>query len=204
MQVFNNEIHMQQGEQITLTFNLRTKDGSPYIVSSELKNPYYLLTIVSAHLAQQDRYVLNRWCKIASPNDTPVAFYCTKPVETTDITNIPNGLSEAVQQEVASLASKGVTYDNYAVYAYTSNDKTKYYRWDSTSVKAIEYENILSVTFMPETTNEWTGRDFTYGIILVSGEADNEGPRPIKNIDYSQVILAPTKLIVDAKLNIGG
>lgn len=200
MQVFNNEIHMQQGEQITLTFNLRTKDGSPYIVSSELNNPYYVITIASTHLAQQDRYVLNRWCKIEKITNTPTTFYCTKSIPVSDITNIPNGLPETIRNDIISLANKGITYDNYAIYSYNG----KYYRWDSDVEKAIEYENILSVTFLPSTTNEWTGRDFVYGIILVSGEIDITGVKPLKNIEYSQVILAPTKLIVDAKLNIGG
>lgn len=194
---------MQQGEQITLTFDLKTRDGSPYIVSNQLKNPYYILTITSAHLAQADRYVLNRWCEVPADN----CFYCTKPITlslTVPVSSV-NSITQVLktnEQRNDALSHGG--YDSYAIYIVDD----KYYRWETTSGttgKLVSYnENVFSVTFTPEITENWTGRDFTYDIKLIDGNKVEGDYRPISIIDFSQIILAPTKLIVDAKLNIGG
>ena len=77
MQVRNNEITVQRGESWTMSKKIRNKDGSPFIVSSELANPYWLVTIASVRYEQKDRYILNKWLELSNcPR-----FKYTQPIE---------------------------------------------------------------------------------------------------------------------------
>ena len=77
MQTRNNEIIVHRGETWTMRKLIKNKDGSPYIISSRLNNPYWLISIASATYSQANRYVLEMWLNI---DDLP-RFKLTRPVE---------------------------------------------------------------------------------------------------------------------------
>ena len=43
MQVLRNELKVYRGENFTIDKLLKNRDGSPYIISNELQNPYWLI-----------------------------------------------------------------------------------------------------------------------------------------------------------------
>ena len=202
MQVLNNEIRMTQGEQITLDFLLQNKDGSPYIISNKLKNPYFLVTVASSQYEQSDRYVLNKWCDAKGY----FRFYTTQPIAISSIANFPTNLPDYIKQDV--IDNNDGDYTTYAVwYTIDSNDNKTYYRFTGNAF--VEYDCRFVVTFTPDITEEWTGRNFVYEIKLVDGETNaeytlNNGKRPIVNYNFVQTILGPTKLSVEPNINKGG
>lgn len=202
MQVLNNEIFLTQGEQITLDFLLQNKDGSPYIISNKLKNPYFLVTVASSQYEQSDRYVLNKWCDAKKY----YTFYTTQPIAISSTKGFPANLPDAVKQDVIS--NNNGDYSTYAVwYTIDSNDNKTYYRWTGTAFT--KYECRFVITFTPEVTEQWTGRNFIYEIKLVDGEVNNDytvsnGKRPIVNYSFVQTILDSTKLSVKPNINNGG
>lgn len=202
MQVLNNEIFLTQGEQITLDFLLQNKDGSPYIISNKLKNPYFLVTVASSQYEQSDRYVLNKWCDIKGY----FRFYTTQPIAISSTDGFPVNLPDSVKQDVIS--NNNGDYSTYAVwYTVDNNDNKTYYRWAGTTF--IKYECRFIVTFKPEVTEQWTGRNFIYEIKLIDGEVNKDytvsnGKRPIINYNFVQTILDSTKLSVTPNINNGG
>ena len=61
MQIFNGIIEHSQGESFTLDMLVEYPNGNPYIISSQLINPYILFTIASSQYDQNDRYIMRHW-----------------------------------------------------------------------------------------------------------------------------------------------
>ena len=47
MRVYNNEIQISRNESFTIDKMIKLKDGSPYIVSNQLHNPYFQMKYIS-------------------------------------------------------------------------------------------------------------------------------------------------------------
>ena len=204
MEILNNQLYVQQGEAFTLDFFLRNKDGSPYIVSRQLKNPYYLVTVssMSTNSNKDKRYLLNKWCKITADR-----FYVTTPVHIT-------GVSSFNFTAMKSKANAdGCTVANYAVYYTTdSNGNVTYYKYTGTddaaynSAKMVPYENNFVVSFSTDVTIDWTEHMYMYGIQLVDGDNNPDfvsgtESRPLLNAESVQSILPPTQMIVTNNIN---
>ena len=201
MQVLNNQLYVQRGEEFTLDFVLRNKDKSPYIVSSKLQNPYYLVTVSSGSQDPAKRYILNQWCMIPAAG----TFFVTTPIR---IPSVVDWTGFADMKAAAN--ADGCIVANYAIY-YTVDNTTgarKYYRYTGTddsydSSKMIEYVNRFTVTYNTATTMEWTELSYTYGIQLVSGKKRQEitsDGRQLLTFDTVYSILPPTKLVVTSNI----
>ena len=198
MEVLNNQLYVQQGEAFTLDFLLRNKDNSPYIVSSQLKNPYYLVTVssMSTNPDRDKRYLLNKWCKI-----TEDKFFVTTPI-------LIQSIAQFDFANIKKLANAdGCTVANYAVYYTITDNVAKYYKYTGTDDEAydynkmVTYENRFVVSFGTDITIDWNEHAYVYGIQLVDGDINNDyvpggTSRPLLNAESVQAILPPTQLIV--------
>lgn len=210
MQVFNNEVYIQQGEHFSLDFSFKNKDGSPFLISNKLlkdgKEAYILVTISNELYNQKERYIYNKWLTLSELiNGIPVAFYCTKPIVIKSKTiTIPDDLPDDVQQDCQE--HNDSNYTTYGIYKVTG-DETKFYYYDSSAKMLVEYPfelTRISFTVQSNITKDWVVGNYMYGIQLVSGEAKpnkKDGEKPLAIVDQVQSLLSPTRLVVTSNVD---
>ena len=182
---------MYRGEVFTIDKYLVNKDGSPFIISSKLNNPYFLLTVGSD--LYKPEYVYNKWLEIGSGQPR---FESTVPVEIQ--------LNEEGQWP--KTLPTGTTSAT-AVYYIVNDDGSKTYKYATISdlptengvtvTDWIDYNCRLSTVFDHNITKDWNEQTYYWGIRLVSGPLSPEGSeKPLSTFDVVQPILQPTKLTV--------
>ena len=65
MKILNNEIVVHRNETFSIDKIVQNKDGSPYIISNKLSNPYFLISISTTRYAQNNRYIKNYWLDLS-------------------------------------------------------------------------------------------------------------------------------------------
>lgn len=198
MRVYADRIQVERGEEWTYDVYFQNRDGSPYIVSNQLTNPYILVTIASSKYTQNGRYIANFWNKVTE------AFYCTQPIELSG-TTMPtpaNGLSPEIQDDIQA---KNQTFSTYAVYKWVDpNGVAQYKYWNGTAYEDYDFHFVM--TFPTDITNEWIEQNYVFGVKLVAGTANADynpevdGSRPIATFDGVQVLVAPMQLIVTSNI----
>lgn len=199
MKTYNNELIVYRGEVFTIDKYLVNKDGSPFIISSKLSNPYFLLTVGSD--LYKPEYVYNKWLEIASPlsqsNDVQkiARFDSTVPVE----------VQLGEDGEWPHTLPKNTTSAS-AVYYIVNDDGSKTYKYaiidkqlptGSTVDHWEDYSCRLSTVFDHNITKDWNEQNYYWGIRLVSGPLSPKGSeKPISTFNTVQPILEPTKLTV--------
>lgn len=64
MKSLNNELIVHRNEAFTIDKTIQNKDGSPYIISSELNNPYFLITVSNTRYVVENRYIYSKWLNL--------------------------------------------------------------------------------------------------------------------------------------------
>lgn len=175
MEMYGNEIRVQQGEDFNLDILLSASqlEYIPFIISSERRNPFFVITIASTKYEKNLRYVKSWWNDIINDNGTPT-FYQTTPYDFGEISELPGYGS------VSDLETK----DTRQLYRYTLVDEDvdpelghKPYHYfyfdysDDTSPRLVEgYECHIRFNFLTSETSEWGSQNYMYQITLVSGE----------------------------------
>lgn len=172
MESFGNKRKVRQGEDWSLSLNLLAGDEPdvPYIVSSELDNPFFVVTVASTKYEKNLRYVKSWWNEVNS-----VRFYQTTPLyvgELASINDLPENAS--VVGEVAN--------ENY-LYQYTligdNIDKKLgrkpyyYYYFDHSqpnSPRIDGYNCEVIFNFFSKDTVEWSSQNYLYQLSLVTGK----------------------------------
>ena len=203
MRVYADRIQVERGEEWTYDVYFQNRDGSPYIVSNQLTNPYILVTIASSKYTQNGRYIANFWNNVTEAYKT---FYCTQPIELSG-TTMPtpaNGLSPEIIQDIQA---KHQTYGTYAVYKWVdTNGMAQYKYWNDETDEYEDYDFHFVMTFPTDITNEWIEQNYVFGVKLVGGTANADynpevdGSRPIATVDGVQVLVAPMQLIVTSNI----
>lgn len=201
MRVYADRIQVERGEEWTYDVYFQNRDGSPYIVSNQLTNPYILVTIASSKYTQNGRYIANFWNDATEAHHT---FYCTQPIELSGSTmpTPENGLSPEI---LADIQSKNQTFSTYAVYKWVdANGVAQYKYWNGTAYEDYDFHFVM--TFPTDITNQWIEQNYVFGIKLVGGTANPaynpevDGSRPIATFDGVQVLVAPMQLIVTSNI----
>lgn len=172
MQVHNNVITVTRGETFTVSKIIKNRDYSPYIVSSKLANPYWLLTVTSSRYNQANRYVLNKWLNLV--NFPRFEITKAQPIEsdlTFETAQLPAGYEG---DETSGYANIAVFYREvlgereYKYWVYDNTDEGDYSgRWE-------DYECKLSTLFQSQITSKWSEQTYLYSIYLVSGNSLKE------------------------------
>lgn len=206
MKTFNNEIIIQQGESFTMDKYIENMDGSPYIISNQLKNPYFLLTVSTSKYAQSNRYIKNYWLSL---KDFP-RFYLTKPVDLQSIKTGPNVSTPAYSDFPNGLPNGYIDgayvefdkADDAVFYLTDASGKRVYKYWctekdiNGNEIGWTNYRCRLIKSFTSKDTEEWVPQSYVYSIRLVSGSAAKSGDKPLSKFDNAIDILPPTKLSV--------
>lgn len=80
MQVFKDEIQITRGENCTYDTIVKNNDNSPYLISSKLVNPYWLITIATGKYYEHGRAVFNYWLPIPKRTVTNIKLF--RPLST--------------------------------------------------------------------------------------------------------------------------
>lgn len=178
MQTFRNELKVYRGESFTIDKLLQNRDGTPYIISSKLENPYFLISVSNTQYSQSNRYVKNYWLNLSSlPR-----FDLTQPF---DIRNLKNGATSDTPlcntlEDVVDKASDGFLHGyingvfveikllDYSV--LTDGKNYKYF--DGKSLK--DYSCRIVKTFLSEDTKLWSAQNYLYSIQLVYGTSTRD------------------------------
>ena len=175
MQIFNGVIQHTQGESFTLDMDVKYPNGDPYIISSELENPYILFTIASTQYTQNKRYIMRHW--LDASKDFP-RFYQTRPNETLlsqpDI-RTPNSfiiwLSNNTTKEdwdPNTGFTKQVYHLNNDIYMYGVGSFDA--QGNLISVVGVkEYKCRVIISFSHEETKNMVGQTYVYFIEGVNG-----------------------------------
>lgn len=206
MKTFNNEIVIHQGESFTIDKLIENIDGSPYIISNKLANPYFLLTVSTSKYAQSNRYVKNYWLDLKNfPR-----FLSTQPINLSSIKTAADS-NDSIYTDFPDSLPKGyinglyVEFDKAddAVFYLTDEHGKRAYKYYCTEKDSsgnergwIDYRCRLIKHFTSEDTEQWIAQSYVYSIRLVSGLAAISGDRPLSKIDNTVDILEPTKLSV--------
>ena len=184
MQVRNNEITVTRGEDWTMSKLIVNKDSSPYIVSSELINPYWLITIKRTD-DYNNSYVYNKWLdlsslprfKVTQPlniNDYGRSFF--EPMPTLPFLDLDeNGVSDFTGDETSGYSNIAIFYEkgengviSYKYWEYNNNEK------DDFSGKWVDYSCPIITSFFNSVTKDWVEQNYLYQIRLLSGQTTHE------------------------------
>lgn len=186
MKSINGQLSIHTGETFTIDFTFVNSDGSPYIISNELTNPYFLVSIASNKYREQSNYLLNYWAKLDFiPRFTNTNCISLTSIDTTyiptdsDWSNIslPSGYdtvgSYLVNGVRTYFANKAVLYYEdedgntaYKYFVYNENPNTN----NVYSGSWVDYDLRLVKNFTQAVTKEWTNGTYYYSITVVSGQ----------------------------------
>lgn len=200
MKTYNNELIVYKGETFTIDKYLVNKDGSPFIISSKLENPYFLLTVGSD--LYKPEYVYNKWLEIVGPMSQRNGVQKIARFDST----VPVEIQLDKDGQWPSFLPKGTTSTS-AVYYIVNDDGSKTYKYATIDNLPTEngvnvaswtdYNCRLSTIFTHDITKDWNEQNYYWGIRLVDGPLNPEGSeKPISIFNTVQPILEPTKLTV--------
>ena len=220
MKTFNNELVIHRGETFSMDKVVQNKDGSPYIVSNKLKNPYVLVAVSTTRYDQNKRYLLNQWLPLT---DKP-RFSITEPIDLTSFKTDVNGTVSKytsfddvnIRKPVLGSGGKDCIvsgyigdrfvfydYDDCVLYLENEQGIKEYRYWNLEQEGLLKYEFRITCPFTQDITSEWVEQSYVYSMTLMSGELPASGEPPFANIDTVQPLLIPTKLSVLSSINGG-
>ena len=189
MESFGHERKVQQGEDWNLDILLSASDVEyiPFIVSSERKNPFFVITIASTKYEKNHRYVQSWWCSVDDDLKWP-RFYSTVPVDCGDVSYPDSDIMIPNKETWSTRCLYQYTYEDDEVDLSLGHKPYHYmYRiyWDTPdhgdryNSEEDQYEPRLRFNFLSPQTAEWGSQNYMYQITLVSGQLMHERLREI-------------------------
>lgn len=179
MKTLNNILVVHRNETFTLDKIVQNRDGSPYIVSAKLENPYWLLTVSSTRYDQKDRYIQNWWLDLSKyPR-----FVFTNPIDLKSFKIGGSADSASAFSSFSDVTSLSIFVGTYLngqqiteinandfVYYLEDDNGIKDYRYWSTNTNGWQkYECRITTLFQQEITRQWVEQTYVYSITLMSG-----------------------------------
>lgn len=161
MKTIGNNIVVTRGEVFVLARDVVYRNGAPYVLRSQLENPYLLITISSNTYRMQGKYFRRYWLDLS----TYPAF---DKAEVKDITE---------EQLTSNTLPDGYT-ETTCIYRFvTTAGESEYYRYVGTSSNGTyqSYSFSFVKTFLNTDTRDWIESNYLYEIQIVSGQ---------KTVDY--------------------
>lgn len=187
MEIFGDEIRVQQGEDWNLDILLSASDIEyiPFIISNQRTNSFFVVTVASTKYEKDLRYVASWWNDISKENDESgqvaiPTFYQTIPYfynNLTDISQLPSLPPE--------INGSKETKDTRLLYQYTLDTDEEdlelghkpyhyfYFEYndDGDVIQRVDnYECRIRFNFASSETSKWSSQTYLYQITLVSGE----------------------------------
>lgn len=148
MKLIGNDIIIYRGENFTIDRSVINRDGSPFVVSSRLLNPYILVTVSTDKREQTNRYIKNWWL---------------------DASNYPPRFEHTQIQKISSFPSSLPSTMEVGDAVYTDGRSYKYWNDKVTPAGWTDYQFRIVKQFSSDETNKWISQNYTYSVSLVSG-----------------------------------
>lgn len=174
MKIYKDEIQIMRGESWNFDVLLTAANGAPLIISSELKNPYFLLTVSSLKFPVEDRVVRNYWCKPWGASNVAFnRFYRTTPIAVS-----PSFIKEyesldewmTAERTVYSGEVNGGNSLSRAVFTTIENGVKYYWLFESDKNQHIvpkKYECRFTCQFPAYDTVNWIEQEYSFSMKLV-------------------------------------
>lgn len=156
MRTLDKQIIVTRGEVFVMSREVVRQDGSPYVLRSQLDNPYLLISVSSNTYKLKGKYLKNYWLDLSS----------YPKFEQSTIKDITQ------EQLSGNTLPDGFTAET-CIYRYLSASGNKeYYRYVGTSPsgKYELYSFLFVKTFLNVDTREWIESNYQYEIRIISGE----------------------------------
>lgn len=156
MRTIGNNIVVTRGEVFVLARDIVYRNGAPYVLRSQLENPYLLITISSNTYRMKGKYFRRYWLDLS----TYPAF---DKAEIKDITE---------EQLTSNTLPEGYT-ETTCIYRFvTTAGESEYYRYVGTSPNGTyqSYSFSFVKTFLNTDTRDWVESNYLYEIQIVSGQ----------------------------------
>ena len=205
MKTLNNEIIVHRNETFSIDKIVQNKDGSPYIISNKLSNPYFLISISTTRYAQNDRYIKNYWLDLSKyPRFTSTNVVNLLDIKVSADSDVPKYTSFEDIEYGGPETTFILGYVNNNIVTYTPDDAVFYiedkngnrvYKYYDTNTDGNDayigwsnYKCKIVKAFTNEDTKEWIEQSYVYSIQLVSGQSTIDFLHDIcddNGIDYS-------------------
>ena len=160
MNSLGNTLYVTRGETFVLGRSICKSNGyTPYVLSSNVQNPYIVITVQSDNFRTDKGYKHTFWLDISD--------------------YLSFTLKQVVALTTASLLSSDIGYNTAQYCVYEVPDDTQdsgyayYYSADGTTLT--EYEGfIFKKVFTAQETSEWIERQYLYNIKLIGGITTTE------------------------------
>lgn len=182
METFGSDIEIQQGENFNMDvlLNASSREYIPYIVSSERKNPYFIITIASTKYEKNMRYVDSWWNDPLSLEQLPT-FIQTEPFSLGELLADPEILTIQEANELESMDSRYLYQYTLAEEEIDEDVGHKPYHYayleyssGNTTILIDTYECHIRQNFSSDITRLWGAQNYMYQITLVSGNTNKE------------------------------
>nr|DAD77507.1 MAG TPA: hypothetical protein [Podoviridae sp. ctaNW81] len=196
MYSLGNDVYITRGEAWTYDSLIVNKDGSPYVVSNQYPNPYFLFKMASVNYQVNERFYDEIWCPIPATS----TFYRSEPYELTSflddfsVSDLPAEIQQEIQQ-------KGLTAANYSVYFVEEGGVKIYKQWTGTEWK--DYSCPFILVFMSADTKKWKAQSYLYKLAVVSGQDIDPAKPDISKITHNNHIVEG-QIIVAGNLDTKG
>lgn len=152
MRTLGKQIIVSRGEVFVMARKVIRQNNTPYILRSQLKNPYLLIAVSSNTYKLQGKYLKNYWLDLSSYPKFETLEIKDLTKQEFDTNTLPSGYTatKCIYKYVSS-------YGDIGYYYYKDN---KYTTYEFSFVK----------TFLNVDTREWIESNYQYEIRLVSGE----------------------------------
>ena len=156
MRTLGKQIIVSRGEVFTMAREIVRQDGSPYVLRSQLENPYLLIAVSSNTYKLEGKYLKNYWL---------------------DLSSYPKFEQSTIKDITQEQLSGNTLPDSFTaetcIYRYLSPSGNKeYYRYIGTSPRGayVPYSFSFVKIFLNVDTREWIESNYQYEIRILSGE----------------------------------
>lgn len=225
MRWYGRELTVARGEEFSLSCEITDDNGVPYMISSALPNPTFMLTVANTLYKSDDkRYVLNCWTPLVTK--APTATSVSTLVGATNVSIVYYLTADCTIDNVkynkyTYYTYNGATWDVYVTYVNgyvfdtfeignisnltdaPSTSERKLYKYTNgkyyifVDSSWLEYKTIFVQTFSSSITRDWLNKNFYYELRLVAGELTDEFRQKLSEDKLNEYTDNPFDLITD-------
>lgn len=167
MKTLGNDIYIRRGETWSLDFEVVNSKGEPYMLFSEWKNPFLVITVASARYDQKGDFRRTWWLDLDNSwKQNADGTMSIVPIKRFAETNAVYTRLFDVGQILADYEGQ-ITLDNIENYLFFNGTDYKYLNgeiWETYNFRIIKQFN----------TKDWIEQNYLYDIRILAGERVDE------------------------------
>lgn len=187
MKTLGNDIYIQRGETWSLDFEVTNRNGDPYMLFKEWKNPYLAITVTAARYEQKGDFrrtwwldMDNRW--VEKEDGTFEIIPMKRFTETNALYTEYHTIAQVVSVYDRVILDKESPFDatNFLFYTDSDSDDTRVYKYvkdytlEGDRVEDEVWEEYNFRLIKQFATKDWTEQNYLFDIKILAGESVEE------------------------------